>query len=753
MPTKRDAAAANQQRDEAFAKRTTFYVNMEWEADTDPRNNNYLRGQMYVECLQPQKKTKEYPLVLIHGDYHSSQIWLTKPDGGPGWASYFLGNGYQVYIVDLPGTGKSNYLRKEEINSTEVKSLKASQVEKELTAPKAYSDLRDLRWETVLKHDKWPGTGQRGDPAFDMYCAHLAPLYFSAEERQTLAQNALKKLLEYTGKVVLIGEGTGATAAWLAADVAPESVVGVVGVEPPGPPFCEVSILENNKRKFKTFTKFDPNRLKYGLANIQLTYDPPARPEISSDGQMTSQHPLDLALYVHEDTGRQMMLQYSPDERIEDFVVMDYMTNGAGPQHVRKLVNLQRMRHVLFTGQASSHSAYDVVTMRFMKQAGLTVDCGFLERYGTGGNGHLMFLETNSDEVAAHVMRWIDNRAGHVDMPGPVPRTEVTIASRQSLESPSPVIDLDEETEEPVRSSKRVKVEHSKRRLVDLTSDGHFSTTDCASQGLHNTSEGDYVLSTTWNRIPPPVNKMTPRKAGCPGTPRPMVEPLMGNRIKIECHESPPKPSMSFRPAENANGSLVFTPTPTNDTTAQNAIVQTLAAEQNGAGNNQQQLPIQQQAVQQQDFQDDSFTTFRFRHTAPGLEDQETGQGQQSTAQYSSNPPQTTPRQLTPTPLDTTASDATVLQYNPYLWPLQGGNPTSSSSDEVPRSMPSLALPIDDPTNVAAPEQEAISADPVSQWDDASRNFQYDLSVFDGMSAEDFKAVVESCDFTIGWQT
>ncbi|KAJ3473648.1 hypothetical protein NLG97_g10200 [Lecanicillium saksenae] len=157
MALKKKSAAATKQQEEAFAKRTTFYVNMEWEADPDPKNQNYLRGQMYVESLEPQERTQQFPLVFIHGDYHSSQIWLTKPDGQPGWASFFLGNGYQVYLVDLPGTGKSNYLRKDEINSTEVRSLRSSQIERELTAPKSYSDLGDLRWPTVLRHDKWPG--------------------------------------------------------------------------------------------------------------------------------------------------------------------------------------------------------------------------------------------------------------------------------------------------------------------------------------------------------------------------------------------------------------------------------------------------------------------------------------------------------------------------------------------------------------------------------------------------------------------
>lgn len=85
------------------------------------------------------------------------QIWLTKPDGDPGWASYFVGKGFRVYLVDLPGTGKSNNLTKEEIEVAEIRSIKGSQIEREFTAPEVFNHITDRRWSTVQKHNKWPG--------------------------------------------------------------------------------------------------------------------------------------------------------------------------------------------------------------------------------------------------------------------------------------------------------------------------------------------------------------------------------------------------------------------------------------------------------------------------------------------------------------------------------------------------------------------------------------------------------------------
>lgn len=36
------------------------------------------------------------------------QQWLNKPDGGRGWASYFLDKGYEVFLVDATTIGRSS---------------------------------------------------------------------------------------------------------------------------------------------------------------------------------------------------------------------------------------------------------------------------------------------------------------------------------------------------------------------------------------------------------------------------------------------------------------------------------------------------------------------------------------------------------------------------------------------------------------------------------------------------------------------
>ncbi len=35
--------------------------------------------------------------------------WLNKPDGGEGWASFFLSQGYECYIIDQTFRGRSTW--------------------------------------------------------------------------------------------------------------------------------------------------------------------------------------------------------------------------------------------------------------------------------------------------------------------------------------------------------------------------------------------------------------------------------------------------------------------------------------------------------------------------------------------------------------------------------------------------------------------------------------------------------------------
>ncbi|PNP58486.1 hypothetical protein THARTR1_01502 [Trichoderma harzianum] len=372
---------------------------------------------MYVECLEPMVVRHRDPIVLIHGDFHRGAVWFTKPDGNPGWAANFLKRGCRVYVVDLPGSGQSDIpldfdLCSDFMNAEQ--SMSEKSVESQLTAPERNMVGGTAAWPTAGLHNKWPGqTGQRGDPAFVVYMESQQALYLQKTVRQKLAQNGLCSLLTAIGKAVLIGQGAGCTAAWLAADAMPELVAKVVAIEPAGPPAATAHVNHPGGRTYRSWLSRDDTVRKYGLADVPLTFYPPAKEPYQGPV-------LDLEVRQHpNNSGCYMAQKYVPGCVVS--------TKDAplkyGQESVPQLVQLNQMNHAVFTAEASSHRMFDWATVMFMRQAGVSVDHFDLSQFGVTGNGHLMFLETNSDDIAAMVAGW----TGMPDEYKPEPYTVIDV--------------------------------------------------------------------------------------------------------------------------------------------------------------------------------------------------------------------------------------------------------------------------------------------------------------------------------------
>ena len=70
----------------------------------DDPTNFQACGHGFVEWFFPTKSRK-HPMVLSHGS--STRSYQTTFDGQPGFQSIFLADGYPVYLVDLPWTGRA----------------------------------------------------------------------------------------------------------------------------------------------------------------------------------------------------------------------------------------------------------------------------------------------------------------------------------------------------------------------------------------------------------------------------------------------------------------------------------------------------------------------------------------------------------------------------------------------------------------------------------------------------------------------
>ena len=77
-------------------------------AKMDP-NGKYQVEQMYVQYFLPQNRRGKLPILLWHGGGLTGVTYETKPDGGEGWLSYFIRNGWDTYVSDAVERGRSGW--------------------------------------------------------------------------------------------------------------------------------------------------------------------------------------------------------------------------------------------------------------------------------------------------------------------------------------------------------------------------------------------------------------------------------------------------------------------------------------------------------------------------------------------------------------------------------------------------------------------------------------------------------------------
>ena len=144
---------------EARHTRKVFYVGGDYNRTAA---GTYLQNLVYVEQLTPAGgSTKSKPLVLLHGGNVPGTLWLNKPDGGQGWASFWLDRGYQVYVVDDWSTGRSAT----RFNSLGGSVSSVENAQQAFTAPERFN-----KYYQASLHTQWPGVSP--------YPVHL-PIFLS----------------------------------------------------------------------------------------------------------------------------------------------------------------------------------------------------------------------------------------------------------------------------------------------------------------------------------------------------------------------------------------------------------------------------------------------------------------------------------------------------------------------------------------------------------------------------------------------
>ncbi|PMD29900.1 alpha/beta-hydrolase [Hyaloscypha variabilis F] len=233
-------------------------------------------------------------------------------------------------------------------SSFPLRSVPAEYIENRMTATAHYK-----LWPQAHLHTQWPGTGKMGDPVFDSYYASTVPMLKSFSEQERCMKAAGAALLDKVGSAILIAHSQGGMLAWSLADERPQLVKALIA-------------------------------RPWALTTIPLTYSP---------------QPTDIV----KPLSTKVIPSDSP--KFFDCILQE--------EPARQLVNLKEIPILIETGEASYHAMYDHCTFEFMKQAGCRrVEHIKLADIGIHGNGHLQFLEKNSDEIAEVIEKWVEKAVG-----------------------------------------------------------------------------------------------------------------------------------------------------------------------------------------------------------------------------------------------------------------------------------------------------------------------------------------------------
>ncbi len=311
--------------------------------------------QMYVEYWVPSQVRHPYPVVIVHGGGGQGLDWLARADGGPGWVTYLLQEGYRVYLVDRPGHGRSPF-HPELHGAFPGRASTYATLERQFTAP---AKVANPYGPVAKLHSQWPGTGLMGDPTVDQVIAGQGGS-FVADVGATHAHWAVLagQLLDKIGPSIVMAHSAGGPSCWIYANARPGMVKGIVAVEPAGPPF---------------------GNLTWGVAASQLEFDPPVG-----------------------DASELQTVEVKPTAPNRDPYRL-----LARP---RKLKHLTGVPIAVVTAPASYHYPYDAGTVALLRQCGCTVEHIELETLGITGNGHFMMMERNNRDVLQPILRFLQAR-------------------------------------------------------------------------------------------------------------------------------------------------------------------------------------------------------------------------------------------------------------------------------------------------------------------------------------------------------
>ncbi|EXJ74591.1 uncharacterized protein A1O5_02887 [Cladophialophora psammophila CBS 110553] len=342
-----------------------FYVGGKYIKDD---RGTHMTGQVCVRRFG--KKVDNRPAIIyIHGAAQTGTHWESTPDGRPGIALLQAQEGWECFVVDQVGIGRSRYHAHD---LGDLSHYTAEELQECFTSPPhdSYPQAKLLT--------QWPGTGKMGDAFFDAFYASQVGHFAKYRDVERSFRPLAKDLFSRTGPAFLVTHSQSGPIGWHIADECPSMVKGIVALEPNGPPFIYPGLPKFYARtqavQAGTFVR------PFGLTATPLTYDPP----------------------LPAGTKR-LEFTRAPSELLKN----DRVPGARLKAPALKLVNLSSIPIVVVTAEASYHAAYDHLTVQFFHDVGVPVEHVYLADRGIRGNGHLLAIEKNNQEVQRFISQWL----------------------------------------------------------------------------------------------------------------------------------------------------------------------------------------------------------------------------------------------------------------------------------------------------------------------------------------------------------
>lgn len=170
-----------------------------------------VRDPMFVQYVLPAERRHRFPVVMIHGGGGQGADWLETPDGRDGWVDYFVADGWDVYVVDRPGHGRSQ------------------------SHPGCRNGTVGVANSAIISRlstadaNVWPGGEPTPtNPAVVAWTATSTTAPYCGDE---VAARTLSALLDEIGPAILLAHSAGGGSTFRVPELNPDNVVGIIAFE------------------------------------------------------------------------------------------------------------------------------------------------------------------------------------------------------------------------------------------------------------------------------------------------------------------------------------------------------------------------------------------------------------------------------------------------------------------------------------------------------------------------------------------